>query len=87
MSSRPSSDDLRPHDPLRRSIQQKPPTKDNTFRTRQKTTPMPITGYDAVAIEEYFDRRPLLVGWRLNALGIPLLGKAILNIDQFYDTI
>jgi hypothetical protein len=35
---------------------------------------MPITGYDAKAIEEYYDRRPLQVGWRLNSLGFPLLG-------------
>ena len=37
--------------------------------------PMPITGYDGEAILEYYDRRPLQVGWRLNSLGLPLLGK------------
>jgi hypothetical protein len=36
--------------------------------------PMPVTGYDARAIEEYYDLRPLEVGWRLNTLGFPLLG-------------
>jgi len=35
---------------------------------------MPITGYDAKAILEFYDRRPLQVGWRLNSLGLPLLG-------------
>jgi len=34
---------------------------------------MPVTGYDARAIEEYYDMRPLRVGWRLNTLGFPLL--------------
>jgi predicted unusual protein kinase regulating ubiquinone biosynthesis (AarF/ABC1/UbiB family) len=35
---------------------------------------MPITGYDAQAIEAFYDRRPLQVGWRLNSLGFPMLG-------------
>jgi len=35
--------------------------------------PMPVTGYDAKAIEEYYDIRPLQVGYRLNAIGFPLL--------------
>ena len=39
-----------------------------------KIQPLPIKGYDAIAIEEYYDRRPLQVGWRLNSLGFPLLG-------------
>ena len=43
-------------------------------RWRQKTKPMPVTGYDAQGIEEFYDRRPLQVGWRLNSLGFPLLG-------------
>ena len=47
----------------------------NQSRQRRKTKPMPITGYDFRAIEELYDRRPLEVGWRLNSLGIPLLGK------------
>jgi len=41
---------------------------------REKTNPMPITGYDPAAIEEFYDRRPFQVGWRLNSLGLPLLG-------------
>lgn len=44
-------------------------------KRRQKTKPMPLTGYDAQAIEKYYDRRPLQVGWRLNSLSFPLLGK------------
>lgn len=35
---------------------------------------MPVEGYEAEAIEEYYDRRPLQVGWRLNSIGFPLLG-------------
>jgi predicted unusual protein kinase regulating ubiquinone biosynthesis (AarF/ABC1/UbiB family) len=35
---------------------------------------MPITGYDATAIIKYYDTRPLQVGWRLNSVGLPLLG-------------
>lgn len=46
----------------------------NISGARKKTKPMPITGYDAVAIEEFYDRRPLEVAWRLNLLGFPLLG-------------
>jgi len=42
-------------------------------RNKQKLKPMPVTGYDAKAIEEYYDMRPLQVGWRLNTLGFPLL--------------
>ena len=43
-------------------------------REHMKIQPLPIKGYDALAIEEYYDRRPLQVGWRLNSLGFPLLG-------------
>jgi ABC1 atypical kinase-like domain len=49
-------------------------TSSSSFSRRQKTKPMPITGYDAQAIEAFYDRRPLQVGWRLNSLGFPLLG-------------
>ena len=52
-----------------RRQQQTPPTE-----RKRKTKPMPFTGYDFQAIEELYDRRPLQVGWRLNSLGIPLLG-------------
>lgn len=41
---------------------------------RKKMKPLPVTGYDAQAILDFYDRRPLQVGWRLNALGIPLFG-------------
>jgi len=43
-------------------------------RSRKKMKPMPVTGYDAQAILDFYDRRPLQVGWRLNSLGFPLLG-------------
>mmetsp|Transcript_18187 Transcript_18187/g.45027 ORF Transcript_18187/g.45027 Transcript_18187/m.45027 type:complete len:812 (+) Transcript_18187:155-2590(+) len=43
-------------------------------RRRQKTKPMPVTGYDGKTIDNFYDRRPLQVGWRLNSLGFPLLG-------------
>ena len=49
-------------------------SRKKTDRTRRKTKPMPITGYNADAILEYYDIRPLQVGWRLNILGFPLLG-------------
>ena len=42
-------------------------------RNKQKKKPMPVTGYDAKAIEKHYDMRPLQVGWRLNSLGLPLL--------------
>jgi hypothetical protein len=44
-------------------------------RNRAKMQPMPVTGYNSLAIEEHYDRRPFQVGWRLNSLGFPLLGK------------
>lgn len=43
-------------------------------RRREKMKPMPVRGYDASAIEDYYDLRPFEVGWRLNSLGLPLLG-------------
>lgn len=43
-------------------------------KSREKITPMPVTGYYAEEILEYYDRRPFQVIWRLNALGLPLLG-------------
>jgi hypothetical protein len=47
---------------------------DDRSKSRQKMKPMPITGYNYKSIEEYYDRRPLQVGWRLNSLSLPLLG-------------
>jgi len=44
-----------------------------TSRNQRKMKPLPVTGYDAKAIEEYYDMRPLQVGWRLNTIGFPLL--------------
>jgi predicted unusual protein kinase regulating ubiquinone biosynthesis (AarF/ABC1/UbiB family) len=44
---------------------------------------LPVRGYNADALEAHYDRRPLAVGWRLNALGFPLLGwYGRLLIDQ-----
>jgi hypothetical protein len=51
-------------------------------RQRRKTKPMPVTGYDFKAIEELYDRRPLEVGWRLNSLGFPLLGRYLLGWER-----
>jgi hypothetical protein len=50
------------------------PEKTTTKRVRIKTKPMPVTGYNAQSIEDYYDRQPFQVGWRLNSLGFPLLG-------------
>jgi hypothetical protein len=50
------------------------PEKTTTKRVRIKTKPMPVTGYNAKSIEDYYDRQPFQVGWRLNSLGFPLLG-------------
>ena len=41
----------------------------------RKKKPMPIIGYSGDDICAYYDRRPLVVGWRLNILSLPLLGK------------
>ncbi len=41
----------------------------------KKRRPIPVVGYNAKDICEYYDRRPLVVGWRLNKLSFPLLGK------------
>jgi hypothetical protein len=61
-------------------------------RRRQKTKPMPLTGYDAQAIDEYYDRRPLQIGWRLNSLSFPLLGTFCSRFlealfDEYFDSI
>jgi len=40
----------------------------------KKKRAMPIVGYNAKDICDYYDRRPLVVGWRLNGLSLPLLG-------------
>lgn len=41
-----------------------------------KTKPMPVVGYNAKEICEKYDRRPFQVGWRMNSVGLPLLGKS-----------
>lgn len=42
-------------------------------------------GYDSKEICDYYDRRPLVVGWRLNSLSLPLLGWYIcLLTDQYF---
>mmetsp|Transcript_29706 Transcript_29706/g.86570 ORF Transcript_29706/g.86570 Transcript_29706/m.86570 type:complete len:801 (+) Transcript_29706:3385-5787(+) len=43
-------------------------------RTNTQLQPIPVTGYNAREIAEYYDRRPWEVGWRLNSLSLPLLG-------------
>jgi hypothetical protein len=50
----------------------------DSFGRKFKQRPLPVTGYDAAAILEYYDMRPLAVGWRLNILGFPLLGEFFL---------
>jgi hypothetical protein len=53
-------------------------------RKRQKMKPIPILGYNARSILEYYDMRPLEVGWRLNSLGFPLLGTLLrISNDNF----
>ena len=49
-------------------------TSSSTRLEVKKKRPMPVVGYDAKKICEYYDRRPLVVGWRLNRLSLPLLG-------------
>lgn len=46
----------------------------------RKQKPMPIIGYNGEDICDYYDRRPLVVGWRLNILSLPLLGELIVCI-------
>jgi hypothetical protein len=49
-------------------------TSSSTRLEAKKKRPMPVVGYNAKKICEYYDRRPLVVGWRLNKLSLPLLG-------------
>ncbi|KAL3919342.1 MAG: hypothetical protein SGILL_003799 [Bacillariaceae sp.] len=54
---------------------------------KTKMKPMPLTGYDAKAIDAYYDIRPLQVGWRLNSLGLPLLAwYCRLMMDEWQGT-
>lgn len=45
--------------------------KINPTNNRKRTR---VTEYDADAICDHYDMRPLQVGWRLNSLGLPMLG-------------
>ncbi len=51
------------------------PTMTSTQLRLKKKRPMPVVGYNAEYICSYYDRRPLVVGWRLNTLSLPLLGE------------
>ncbi len=50
-------------------------TPTSTQLRLKKKRPMPVVGYNAEYICSYYDRRPLVVGWRLNTLSLPLLGE------------
>eukprot|EP00529_Nitzschia_sp_RCC80_P004028 CAMPEP_0113490756 /NCGR_PEP_ID=MMETSP0014_2-20120614/27209_1 /TAXON_ID=2857 /ORGANISM="Nitzschia sp." /LENGTH=967 /DNA_ID=CAMNT_0000384535 /DNA_START=35 /DNA_END=2934 /DNA_ORIENTATION=+ /assembly_acc=CAM_ASM_000159 len=65
--SRPTSNRNNPQQQLEQQQQQQ------QRRRKKKMKPMAVTGYNAKAIEEFYDARPLQVGWRLNSLGFPLL--------------
>ena len=43
-------------------------------RRKLKSEAMPVTGYNPEALDDYFDRHPWKVAWRLNSIGFPLLG-------------
>jgi len=72
-SSSTKDDEGQEHRGLLNGSSSEPPARPKQ-RRRQKTKPMPVTGYDSRAIEEFYDMRPFQVGWRLNSLGFPLLG-------------
>ena len=52
--------------------------KKSRNRKSKKKKPMPVVGYNGEEICEYYDRSPLIVGWRMNSISIPLLGKDFL---------
>ena len=54
-----------------------------SLNAARKQTPMPIVGYDAKEICDKYDRNPLVVGWRLNILSLPLLGKSFFSLNSF----
>ena len=77
-----SSDIDRSQNSLVRTQKQPPatsPLKNFAIPTRsnlaKKKKPMPILGYNAEEICNHYDRSPLIVGWRLNSLSLPLLGE------------
>lgn len=52
---------------------------------RRKNKIKSIVGYNAERICNFYDRSPLVVGWRLNSLGFPLLGWYIgLLTDELF---
>ena len=66
----------RPHKAAQRAYEKtvSSPLVLGNSRTNTQLQPIPVTGYNAKEIAEYYDRRPLEVGWRLNSLSLPLLG-------------
>lgn len=54
------------------------PSPPMIIREKIKTKPLPIEGYDANEVLFTYDRKPFQVGWRMNAVGLPLLGKSIM---------
>ena len=66
----------RPHKAAQRAYEKtaSSPLVISNRRTNTQLQPIPVTGYSAKEIAEYYDRRPLEVGWRLNSLSLPLLG-------------
>ncbi len=52
-------------------------TFSSTQLSVRKKKPMPIVGYNGQEICDYYDRSPLVVGWRLNILSLPLLGQCL----------
>lgn len=60
---------------LKNNFQHQPRRTISSSLRLKKKRPMPVVGYNAKDICDYYDRRPLVVGWRLNKLSFPLLGK------------
>jgi len=59
--------------------------KKSRNRKSKKKKPMPVVGYNGEEICEYYDRSPLIVGWRMNSISIPLLGWYFsLLMDKFF---
>jgi len=49
-------------------------TTTTTQLALRKQQPIPVVGYNGEEICDFYDRSPLIVGWRLNILSLPLLG-------------
>jgi hypothetical protein len=65
-----SSSSVRSHP---RRLKENPSTRSMEMTATSRHKFMPVVGYNADKICEYYDRRPLVVGWRLNSLSLPLL--------------